>query len=48
VLVNFDWYHPKFAYRHTPDEVRAWFGELDLELERLDVGDAGISAIGRA
>jgi SAM-dependent methyltransferase len=48
VLVNFDWYHPRFAYRHTPDEVRAWFGELGLDLERLDIGDAGISAIGRA
>ena len=48
VLVNFDWYHPKFAFRHTPDEVRGWFAALELELERLDVGDAGISAVGRA
>ena len=48
VLVNFDWYHPRYAYRHTPEEVRTWFAELGLQLERLDVGDAGISAIGRA
>jgi len=48
VLVNFDWYHPKFAYRHTPDEVRKWFERLGLELERLHVDEPGISAVGRA
>ncbi len=42
-LVNFDWYHPPYASRHTEDEVRGWCDDLGLEIEHLDVGDAGIS-----
>jgi SAM-dependent methyltransferase len=48
VIVNFDWYHPHFAYRHTLDEVKGWFDELGLELERIDESLSGISAVGRA
>ena len=46
VIVNFDWYHPKYAFRHEPEEVRAWFDENGLNLERLDVVPSGISAVG--
>jgi len=46
--VNFDWYHPHFAYRHTLDEVKGWFDELGLELEHIDESLSGISAVGRA
>ena len=42
-LVNFDWYHPPYASRHTEDEVRGWCDSLGLGIEHLDVGDAGIS-----
>jgi SAM-dependent methyltransferase len=42
-LVNFDWYHPPYASRHTAEEVRAWCDELGLAIDHLDVGDAGIS-----
>ena len=42
-LVNFDWYHPPYASRHTEDEVRGWCDELGLTIDHLDVGDAGIS-----
>ena len=42
-LVNFDWYHPPYASRHTEDEVRGWCDELGLAIDHLDVGDAGIS-----
>jgi arsenite methyltransferase len=31
VHVNYDWYYPKFAWRHTPAEVRGWFSEMRLE-----------------
>jgi arsenite methyltransferase len=31
VHVNYDWYYPKFAWRHTKEEVREWFKELNLE-----------------
>jgi len=42
-LVNFDWYHPPYASRHTEGEVRGWCDELGLAIDHLDVGDAGIS-----
>jgi SAM-dependent methyltransferase len=46
VIVNFDWYHPKYAFRHEPEEVRAWFDENGLSLERLNIVPSGISAVG--
>jgi SAM-dependent methyltransferase/uncharacterized protein YbaR (Trm112 family) len=42
-LVNFDWYHPPYATRHTEQEVRGWCERLGLTIDHLDVGDAGIS-----
>lgn len=29
-MVNFDWYHPVFAWQHTEDEVRGWLEELGV------------------
>jgi SAM-dependent methyltransferase len=46
-LVNFDWYHPPYASRHTEEEVRGWCDELGLTVEHLDNGDAGISVVSR-
>lgn len=43
VLINFDWYHPKYAHRHTPEEVRGWLEELGLKTIVFDVGESGIS-----
>ena len=45
--VNFDWYAPKNAFRQTPQEVRAWCAELNLQIEREVVEDAGITIIAR-
>jgi ubiquinone/menaquinone biosynthesis C-methylase UbiE/uncharacterized protein YbaR (Trm112 family) len=47
-LVNFDWYHPAAASRHSPEEVLDWCREASLEVDHLDVGDAGISVLARA
>ena len=33
-LVNFDWYHPPFAYRYELDELLAWARDEGLELVR--------------
>ena len=33
VHVNFDWYHPRYSHRHTPEQVQGWLKELDYELE---------------
>lgn len=31
-LVNYDWYHPQYAYRYDIDELREWFDENGIEL----------------
>ncbi len=47
VNVNFDWYHPKYAHRQTPEQVRGWLEELHLDAEFFNVGDSGITVIAR-
>jgi len=46
-LVNYDWYHPPYASRHTPEEVEDWCRRSSLEVDRLDVSEAGISVLAR-
>jgi len=46
-VVNFDWYHPRYAFRHTADEVQGWFAEAGVSVERLDTSLSGISIVGR-
>lgn len=41
--VNFDWYHPRFAHRHTEDEVRGWCDELRLSIIHFDAQDSGFT-----
>jgi arsenite methyltransferase len=41
--VNFDWYHPRYAHRHTEEEVRRWCRETDLEVTRFDVEPSGFT-----
>jgi arsenite methyltransferase len=41
--INFDWYHPRYAHRHNPDEVRGWCDELGLKISRFHVDEAGIT-----
>lgn len=43
VMGNFDWYHPPYASRHTPEEVRGWCAAAGLEVVHLDVVPSGIS-----
>ena len=45
--LNFDWYAPKNARRHTVEEVRSWCSALSLVVEREHVEDAGITVIAR-
>jgi SAM-dependent methyltransferase/uncharacterized protein YbaR (Trm112 family) len=44
-LVNFDWYHPPYASRHSEDEVRSWCKAADLEVEHLALSESGISVL---
>ena len=43
LMVNFDWYHPEDAHRHTPEEVRKWFDDVGLEITNFDVSLSGTS-----
>jgi SAM-dependent methyltransferase/uncharacterized protein YbaR (Trm112 family) len=42
-LVNFDWYHPRYAHRHTRREVIQWLDELGLECVWEHEEEAGIT-----
>lgn len=42
---NFDWFRPLNCHRQTPEEVRQWCGEAGLEVERMDVQEAGITVV---
>ena len=42
-LVNFDWYHPPHASRHTDAEVVRWCRDAGLEVIHLDLSESGIS-----
>lgn len=38
ILDTFDWYSPRYQWKHTYEEVEGWFGELGFEsVERLGV-----------
>lgn len=45
--INFDWYAPKNARRHTVEEVRGWCKTLNLDIEHEFAEEAGISVIAR-
>lgn len=46
VLINLDWYQPKYAWRHTPEEVKSWCEESNLVVRNFDICDSGISVRG--
>ncbi len=47
VGVNFDWYSPKFAFRHTPKEVKTWYKECKLKILSFKEIESGISVTGK-
>jgi SAM-dependent methyltransferase len=45
-MVNFDWYHPHFAWQHTEDEVRGWMAELGIaSFQFMPANPNGISTL---
>ena len=46
-LINFDWFAPANAHRHTAEEVHSWCERLELQIERQVVEEAGITVIAR-
>jgi hypothetical protein len=47
VTVNYDWYHPQLATRHTGEEVEGWFKANRLEVVQRFVDFYGITMRGR-
>jgi SAM-dependent methyltransferase len=45
-IINFDWYHPRYASRHTPEEVGNWFEQHGLEIQLLNIIPSGIAVLG--
>jgi SAM-dependent methyltransferase len=41
--VNFDWYHPRYASRHTEEEIRRWCDEAGLSITHFDTQESGFS-----
>jgi hypothetical protein len=47
VCINFDWYHPRYAWRHTEEEVRKWISDAGLRLVHENIEESGITIRGR-
>ncbi len=45
--INFDWFRPLNCHRQTPEEVKQWCKEANLNIEEIVVEDAGITIIAR-
>jgi len=43
--INFDWYHPKYAHRHTEEELRNWCAESGLAIRRLCEQESGYTIV---
>jgi len=37
-MTNFDWYHPKFSWRQTKEEIQEWCDEIKLKIKYLKEG----------
>lgn len=46
VHLNFDWYAPTYAHRHTEEEVLGWYEDAGLEVTHLDAQDSGFTVRG--
>lgn len=47
VAINYDWYHPQIATRHTLEEVREWFIRAKLRIVHEHLDFYGITVRGR-
>jgi SAM-dependent methyltransferase len=45
--INFDWYRPLNCHRLSPDEIKGWLKNLELEKLRFYVEESGITVIAR-
>jgi len=47
VAINYDWYHPQVAARHTLEEVKGWFTRANLKIIHENVDLYGITLRGK-
>ena len=47
VATNFDWYFPKFAFRHTPNEIKKWYKDSKIKIIHWNEIESGISISGK-
>ncbi len=47
LAINYDWYHPQVATRHTLQEVETWFEDAGLKIEYRCADFYGITLRGR-
>ena len=47
VHINYDWYYPKYCWRHTVQEIREWLAEYGLQELELYEADSGIGVIAK-
>ena len=45
-VINYDWYHPQLATRHTVEEVRGWFASAGLDVVHEFVDEYGVTMRG--
>jgi arsenite methyltransferase len=45
--INYDWYAPAIAHRHSPDEVLGWCEGAGLEIQHENLQQSGITIIAR-
>ncbi|MEM6781590.1 MAG: class I SAM-dependent methyltransferase [Pseudomonadota bacterium] len=45
--INFDWYTPANAHRHTLEEVQKWYNDCGLKIIHQNEQEAGITIIGQ-
>jgi len=45
--INYDWYHPQIATRHTIEEVKEWFMQEDLSILHEHIDYYGITVRGK-
>jgi arsenite methyltransferase len=44
-MTNYDWYHPKFAWRHTKTEIQDWCKEFNLQTEYIKETESGYTCL---
>jgi len=45
--INFDWFRPMNCHRHSPEEIERWCRESEMDIERLNIQESGITVVAR-